>query len=71
MTNMESSGSEVITFRKYYMPEQYIQDSIRSSDFLKVDYFAISLPLFTYMYAYFNIERWKGIRRSFANEIFR
>lgn len=35
MTNMESSGSEVITFRKYYMPEQYIQDSIRSSDFLK------------------------------------
>ena len=57
MTNIESSGTEVIMFRKYYMPEQYIQDSIGSPDFIKVDCYA-SFPLFTYFYAYVNMGRW-------------
>ena len=36
MTNMESSGSEVNTLRKYYVPGQYIQEATNNLDFLEV-----------------------------------
>ena len=38
MTNVESSGSEVITLRKYYIPEKYIQDTIKSQSFFEVHF---------------------------------
>ena len=36
MTNMETQGTAVYTSRQYYQPNQYVEDTVQSLDFVEV-----------------------------------
>ena len=36
MTNMESQGTAVYTARQYYQPNEYVEDTVQSLDFVEV-----------------------------------